>query len=424
MVDVGALYRFSSPNTAIALFEPTGVDSSLSAGPRIMPLNPMSEIETCARNFGIRTTVISIESRTKRDNWRWRVMERFKTALSRGDWLVIENCDLHPSIMQELLEMMTKVTTAETTRSPRSLDGDGDGEDGDSSVGFGSKLRLKSPSPIPMHRGSPLMHSIGNSPGSSERGSPVPGGAAALVGMMPGLSSHGFGGGNGQKGSKLKFGALVRKEMTAEDESKREKAISNISRNFISVRSQMVKKSEDLKNHHVGRRCQHALDIAKGVSKVLGDHSGAAKERVAQPSFRLWLVSRWPDVDTRHSAAGRGHGSVGSEAGIRAPCRIPLVSFPGVVGCASTSYSHVSKPLLVSKRSLEISIALENLGPLTEHEMVFWQLLEHTMAAFFAQVELKLHRWDVESKVGLRELEMAIGEAIVSKARKHMDQPS
>ena len=83
MVDIGALYRFSSPNTALALFEPTSVDISLSAGPRVMPLNPMSEIETCARSFGIRTTVISIESRTKRDNWRWRVMERFKTALSR-----------------------------------------------------------------------------------------------------------------------------------------------------------------------------------------------------------------------------------------------------------------------------------------------------------------------------------------------------
>ena len=38
-------------------------------------------------------------------------------AQIQGDWLVIENCDLHQSIMQELLEMMTKVTTAENDLS-------------------------------------------------------------------------------------------------------------------------------------------------------------------------------------------------------------------------------------------------------------------------------------------------------------------
>jgi len=418
MVDVGALYRFSSPNTAIALFEPTAVDTSLSAGPRVMPLNPMIEIETCARNFGIRTTVISIEAQTKRDNWRWRVMERFKTALSRGDWLVIENCDLHPSIMQELLEAMTKVTIAETWRSPRSLGDDGD-ENSEARTGFGS--RSPSPSPVIGAR-TPLMFqrsSNDSSPSSSPRGSPVPNmlpnGGMALVGMLPGMGSGSTG---TRQGSRLKLGQLVRKQMTADDESKREKAIANISRNFMSVRSHMVKKSEELKNSHVGRRCEHALAIAKGVSAMLGDQSSTAKERVAHPNFRLWLVSRWPDVDVRHPVGGdearfsSGNTDAGSEKGIRAPCRIPLVSFPGVVGCASTSYSHVSKPLLVSKRSLEIAIALENLGPLSEHERAFWQLLEHTMAAFFAQVELKLHRWDVPSKLGLRELEMAIGEAI------------
>ena len=60
--------------------------------------------------------------------------------------------------MQELLEMITKVTTTETTRPPRSLDDDGDSEDGDGDgFGFASKLRSKSPSPNPMNLSSPLV---------------------------------------------------------------------------------------------------------------------------------------------------------------------------------------------------------------------------------------------------------------------------
>jgi hypothetical protein len=161
-----------------------------------------------------------------------------------------------------------------------------------------------------------------------------------------------------------------------------------------------LKKSHETKLAGYKARFEFA---EKSVARHLKNFGKPGKPRECQPTFRLWLLCRWPDSFVTE------HGTL--EGGTSAPCRIPMSGYPGIIGSAHVSFTNSPMPMLVGKHGMEISSArafLERTEVKTYDE--YTALTDHAMGVFQAQIEM-CAEWTVETKVGLHELETCILEA-------------
>jgi hypothetical protein len=365
VLDIGALYQYSTPNLANALYVPVESDCSIldrsmqftpenlgsSSVTRTMPLNPMREIEMTARHLGINVMVLSMQEGLRKDTQKRILLEALKIAMAEGQWLVLENCDIFPSVMQEVFDVLLRITTGITEES---------------AIPPSPRGRV-SPSGAASPRGG---HSPGHGHMKMQHRRLPPSRTQPLV-------KAGTGGPAASRARKVSFLG----------------SIDNLS-------NLKLKKSHETKLAGYKARFEFAQ---KAVTRHLKNFGKPGKPKTCASSFRLWLLCRWPDSFVTSNGV--------LEGGTSAPCRIPMAGYPGIIGSAHVSFTNAPMPMLVGKHGMEISSARAFLerSEVKKYDE-YTELTDHALGVFQAQIEM-CAEWTDGTKVGLHELETCILEA-------------